>query len=75
MSRLRLAKLERRRPNGVELKDAGLGKSFEGGGILACGLCGKALSRVMVEVLLVREGTPSIEIRTSGPGSPIRRDL
>jgi len=35
---------------------------------------GKLLSRVIVELLLVKEGT-SIEIRTtSGPGSPMRRD-
>jgi hypothetical protein len=75
ISRLRLAKLDRRRPNAVDVKEAGLGNSFDTGGILACGLCGKALSRVMVEVLLVREGTPSMDMRTSGPGSPIKRDL
>lgn len=32
------------------------------------------LSRVMVELLLVRDGISSTDIRTSGPGSPISND-
>jgi hypothetical protein len=74
MSRLRLAKLDRRRPNAVAVKDAGRGRSDERGGCLACGFCMKMLSRVIVELLLVKDGTPSTEIRTSGPGSPMSRE-
>ncbi|MCQ6513118.1 hypothetical protein NPN18_25455, partial [Vibrio parahaemolyticus] len=40
----------------------------------ACGFCMKMLSRVIVDEVLVKEGTPSTEIRTSGPGSPMRRE-
>jgi hypothetical protein len=32
------------------------------------------LSRVMVELLLVNDGTSSTDIRISGPGSPRSRD-
>jgi hypothetical protein len=73
ISRLRLARLERRRPKAVEVNDAGLGCSFNGG-YLACGCCGKRLSLVMVELLLVRDGVSSTDIRTSGPGSPMSSD-
>ena len=32
------------------------------------------LSRVMVELLLVKDGISSTDMRTSGPGSPISKD-
>jgi hypothetical protein len=32
------------------------------------------LSLVIVELLLVRDGTSSTDMRSSGPGSPIKRD-
>jgi hypothetical protein len=72
MRRLRLAKLDRLRPKAVEVKEAGRGWSLSGG-CLACGFGGQALSRVIVELLLVNDGM-SIERRTSGPGSPISND-
>jgi hypothetical protein len=71
--RLRLARLERRRPKAVDVNDAGRGISFNGG-CLACGFCAKRLSLVMVELLLVRDGISSTDIRTSGPGSPMSSD-
>jgi len=74
MRRLRLARLDRRRPKADAVKDAGLCWSAEASGCLACGLCMKMLSRVIVDEVLVRDGTPSTEGRTSGPGSPMRRD-
>lgn len=73
INRLRLARLERRRPKAAEVKDAGLGWSLNGG-YLACGFCANRLSLVMVELLLVRDGISSTDIRTSGPGSPMRSD-
>lgn len=73
MRRLRLARLERRRPKAVEVKEAGLWQSLNGGS-LACGFCAEKLSLVMVELLLVRDGISSTDIRTSGPGSPISND-
>lgn len=73
MSRCRLARLERRRPNCVDVNDAG--RSPRNGSCgRCCGVCaGLMLSRVMVELLLVSDGM-SLELRTSGPGSPMRRD-
>jgi len=73
IKRLRLARLERRRPKAVDVNEAGLGWSFSGG-CLACGCCAKRLSLVMVELLDVRDGISSTDIRTSGPGSPISSD-
>ena len=42
-----------------------------------CGVCDKGkipLSLVMVELLLVRDGTSSTDILNSGPGSPRSKD-
>ena len=68
-----LAKLDRRRLNAADEKEAGRCP-----GRLPCDgrTCGtKEESLVMVEFVLVKDGiSPSIEWRTSGPGSPIRRE-
>ena len=74
INRLRLARLDRRRPKAAEDTDAGRGWSPRNGLCIMCGCGAKELSRVMVELLEVREGISSTEIRTSGPGSPRSRD-
>jgi len=72
ISLLKLARLERRLPNADDVKDAGLW-SEKG---LPLGWMGgrNALSLVIVELLLVNDGTSTDILTISGPGSPISRD-
>jgi len=72
MRRCRLAKLDRLRPNAADENETGRSPR-NGRGDRCCGACAGVLSLVMVELLLVREGM-SLEIRTSGPGSPMRSE-
>lgn len=71
--RLRLARLDRRLPNAAEETEAGRSARNETGRMLAP-LGRYVLSLVIVELLEVREGISSTDIRTSGPGWPRRRD-
>jgi len=71
MRRDRLAMLDRLRVAVAEDREADRWPSRNGA---VCAIGRMVLSRVMVELLLVREGTSSTDILSSGPGSPSNND-